>query len=158
MLLENPPVRLKNPPLARATLIPLTYKASKTFEKVERYTALAGEFINVRDGWRQAATLSAPKDIAAFQADANPLPLQKPSGKLLLVDAYSLDEIRCLRVSLEGGASVHKSHWAAESIVIQSLLMRGHACERNRKSLLRSIATEVSTPGRSRHPQTIPFP
>jgi hypothetical protein len=76
MLLEIPPVRLKNPPLARATLIPLTYKASKTFERVERYTALAGAFINVRDGWRQAATLSAPKDIAAFQAETNPLPLQ----------------------------------------------------------------------------------
>ena len=74
MLLETPPVRLKNPPLARATLIPFTYKASKTCERIERYTALAGECINVRDGLRQAATIAAHKDIAAFQAEANPLP------------------------------------------------------------------------------------
>jgi len=101
MLLEIPPVPLKNPTLAIATLIPLTYKASKTFERIERYTALAGEFTNFRDGLRQPATTSAHKDIAAFQADAYPLPLQKSSGKFLLVDAYSLDEISCLRVSIE---------------------------------------------------------
>jgi len=64
MLLETPPVRLKNPPLARATLIPFTYKASKTCERIERYTALAGAFTNFRDELRQAATLSAHKDIA----------------------------------------------------------------------------------------------
>ena len=157
MCLEIPPVLLKNPPLARATLIPLTYEASKTIERMERYTALAGAFTTFRDRLRQAATISTHKDIAAFQAEANPLPLQKSSGTLLLVDAYSLDEIRCLRVSLEGGPSVHKSRWAAEAIVIKSLLMRVHACERNRQSLLSSVATECSTPGRSRHPQTIPF-
>ena len=158
MLLEIPPVLLKNPTRAIATLIPLTYKASKTFERMERDTTLAGEFTNFRDGLRQAATLSAPKGIAPFQADANPLPLHKSSGTFLLVDAYSPDDIRCLRISIAVGPSVHKGRWAAEAIVTKSLLMRVHSCERNRESLLSRASTEFSTPGRNRHPQTVPFP
>ena len=56
-----------------ATVLPIAYRASKTDEKIGHYTKLAAEMTNLRDRFRQAATISAHKDEAACEAETRPL-------------------------------------------------------------------------------------
>lgn len=56
-----------------ATVIPLVYRASRTDGSIERFTQLAGEFTNLRDRFRQAATISVHRDAAEFERDLQPL-------------------------------------------------------------------------------------
>lgn len=56
-----------------ATVIPVVYRASKTDDMIRQYTKTAGELTNLRDRFRQAATISANKDEVAFEKDARPL-------------------------------------------------------------------------------------
>lgn len=56
-----------------ATVIPPAFKASKTDRAIEDYAALAGEFTNLRDRFRQAALISSKKGQQAFEADFKPL-------------------------------------------------------------------------------------
>jgi hypothetical protein len=56
-----------------ATLIPPAYRASKTDAAIEEYILAAGEFTNLRDRFRQAASISSRKPFAEFEADTKPL-------------------------------------------------------------------------------------
>jgi hypothetical protein len=56
-----------------ATVIPPAYRASKVDAAINDYTALAGEMTNLRDRFRQAATIDARKPFAEFEAAAKPL-------------------------------------------------------------------------------------
>ena len=56
-----------------ATTIPPAFRASKTDRAIEDYAALAGEFTNLRDRFRQAANVSSKKGWSAFEGDVKPL-------------------------------------------------------------------------------------
>jgi hypothetical protein len=55
------------------TVIPPAYKASGIEASIQDYQALAGEFTNLRDRFRQAALISSKKSFAEFEADTTPL-------------------------------------------------------------------------------------
>ena len=67
------------------TLIPVVYRASKTDDMISQYTKIAGELTNLRDRFRQAATISVYKDTAAFENDSRPLfeRLERARGPML---------------------------------------------------------------------------
>lgn len=51
-----------------ATVIPPAYKATKTDRAIEDYTSATGEFTNLRDRFRQAATIFAHEEFSQFEA------------------------------------------------------------------------------------------
>jgi len=55
-----------------ATAIPPAYRASKVDKAIDDYETLAGEFTNLRDRFRQAATIASRQPFPEFQAEANP--------------------------------------------------------------------------------------
>jgi hypothetical protein len=55
------------------TVIPPAYRASKVDAAINDYTVLAGEMTNLRDRFRQAATIDALKPFTEFEAAAKPL-------------------------------------------------------------------------------------
>ena len=55
-----------------ATVIPPAYRASKVDKAIEDYETLAGEFTNLRDRFRQAATIASQRPFPEFQAEASP--------------------------------------------------------------------------------------
>lgn len=69
-----------------ATVIPPAYAASKTGEAIEAYKRLAGVFVNLRDRFRQGATISSHKPFAEFEADVNLLiaRLEKARAEMLV--------------------------------------------------------------------------
>jgi hypothetical protein len=56
-----------------ATVIPPAYRASKVDASIDDYTLLAGEMTNLRDRFRQAATIQSSKAFPEFEAAAKPL-------------------------------------------------------------------------------------
>lgn len=54
------------------TVIPPSYRATKYDKEIENYTQLAGEMTNLRDRFRQAATVSSHKPFPEFEAEAKP--------------------------------------------------------------------------------------
>ena len=54
------------------TVIPPSYRATKYDKEIEDYTQLAGEMTNLRDRFRQAATVSSHKPFPEFEAEAKP--------------------------------------------------------------------------------------
>jgi hypothetical protein len=54
------------------TVIPPSYRAMKVAKAIEDYTLLAGEMTNLRDRFRQAATVSSHKPFPEFEAEAKP--------------------------------------------------------------------------------------
>ena len=56
-----------------ATVIPVTYRASKVDEGIRQYQRKSGEFTNLRDDFRRAAEIGAHKDFQAFERDTKPL-------------------------------------------------------------------------------------
>lgn len=68
-----------------ATVLPPVYRASKLDKAIEDYEALAGEYTNLRDRFRQLATISSQKPFAEFEADAKPIlaRLEKARGRAL---------------------------------------------------------------------------
>jgi hypothetical protein len=56
-----------------ATVIPLAYRATQIDHVIEDYELLAGEFTNLRDRFRQAATVSSQKPFPEFEAEVKPL-------------------------------------------------------------------------------------
>jgi hypothetical protein len=55
------------------TVIPPAYRASGVDKAINDYTLLAGEMTNLRDRFRQAATVDAHKAFDQFEAAARPL-------------------------------------------------------------------------------------
>ena len=51
------------------TVIPPAYNASKADEAIESYTALGGEFINLRDRFRQSALIASQKPAGEFETE-----------------------------------------------------------------------------------------
>jgi hypothetical protein len=68
-----------------ATAIPPVYRASRIDAAIEDYETLAGEFTNLRDRFRQAASISSKKSFAEFEAETKPLMerLEKARGRTL---------------------------------------------------------------------------
>jgi hypothetical protein len=56
-----------------ATVIPPAYRASTVDASINDYTLLAGEMTNLRDRFRQVATIDAHKSFAEFEAAAKPI-------------------------------------------------------------------------------------
>jgi hypothetical protein len=56
-----------------ATVIPPAYRASTVEASINDYSLLAGEMTNLRDRFRQAATIDAHKPFSEFEAAADPL-------------------------------------------------------------------------------------
>lgn len=56
-----------------ATVVPPVYKASKNDRAIEDYTTASGEFTNLRDRFRQAATIYSHDDFLQFEAKTKPL-------------------------------------------------------------------------------------
>ncbi|WP_313609393.1 hypothetical protein [Rhizobium sp.] len=56
-----------------ATVIPPVYKASKADRAIDDYTTATGEFTNLRDRFRQVATISSHEDFSQFEAKVKPL-------------------------------------------------------------------------------------
>jgi hypothetical protein len=54
------------------TVIPPAYRASRTDTAIEDYTLLAGEMTNLRDRFRQAATIFSHKSFSEFEAETKP--------------------------------------------------------------------------------------
>lgn len=55
-----------------ATVIPPAYKASRLDEKIAQYAKLTGEFTNLRDRFRQMATVGSTHSFEEFEASASP--------------------------------------------------------------------------------------
>ena len=55
-----------------ATVIPPSYKASGTDSKIKAFETLAGEFTNLRDGFRQAALVMSHKPYSDFESGVKP--------------------------------------------------------------------------------------
>lgn len=53
-----------------ATVIPPAYRASKLDTAIKDYAALAGEYANLRDRFRQMALIASHQEFAAFDAQA----------------------------------------------------------------------------------------
>jgi hypothetical protein len=56
-----------------AGLLPVVYSALKFDDRLERCRALAGEFKNLQDRFRQAGLVSAHKSFEEFEADFQPI-------------------------------------------------------------------------------------
>jgi len=56
-----------------ATVLPPVYKASNLDETIGDYETLAGEFTNLRDRFRQLATISALKPFEDFDVESKPI-------------------------------------------------------------------------------------
>jgi hypothetical protein len=69
-----------------ATVIPPAYRASRVDAAIEDYTALAGEFTNLRDRFRQAALVTSRKGIQEFEAESKALidRLEKARRRMLV--------------------------------------------------------------------------
>ncbi|MGH7120903.1 MAG: hypothetical protein ACREFP_18275 [Acetobacteraceae bacterium] len=52
-----------------ATVIPPAYAASRTSSAIEQFATLGGEFTNLRDRFRQAATITSKKSFTEFDAE-----------------------------------------------------------------------------------------
>lgn len=55
-----------------ATVIPPVYRASKNDRAIDDYQNAAGEFSNLRDRFRQAATIYSHEDFTQFEAKVKP--------------------------------------------------------------------------------------
>jgi hypothetical protein len=88
------------------TVIPPAYRASKIDSAIDDYTALAGEFTNLRDRFRQAALISSHKDFADFEADTKPLiqRLEKARSRALAPPDWCF---KAARKSIEAGKYTH---------------------------------------------------
>jgi hypothetical protein len=56
-----------------ATVIPITYRASKIDDAIRRYQRRSGDFTNLRDGFRRVAEIGMHKEFADFEKDTRPL-------------------------------------------------------------------------------------
>ena len=56
-----------------ATVLPPAYRASKLDKAITDYETHAGDFTNLRDRFRQLATISSQKPFPEFEADAKPI-------------------------------------------------------------------------------------
>lgn len=68
-----------------ATVIPPVYRAAKLDQAITDYEALAGEFTNLRDRFRQLATIASQQPFPEFEAEAKPIfsRLEKARGRVL---------------------------------------------------------------------------
>lgn len=74
-----------------ATVLPPVYAASKIDTAITDYETLAGEFTNLRDRFRQLATISAHKPFPEFEAEARPAldRLEQARGRALAPPEWS---------------------------------------------------------------------
>jgi hypothetical protein len=56
-----------------ATVLPPVYAASRIDQAITDYESLAGEFTNLRDRFRQLATIASHKPFPEFEAEARPM-------------------------------------------------------------------------------------
>jgi hypothetical protein len=68
-----------------ATAIPPAYVASRTSSAIEQFATLGGEFTNLRDRFRLAATITSKKSFAEFQVEVAALMgrLEKARSRML---------------------------------------------------------------------------
>lgn len=74
-----------------ATVLPPVYAASKIDTAISDYETLAGEFANLRDRFRQLATISSHKAFPEFEAEARPVldRLEEARGRALAPPEWS---------------------------------------------------------------------
>jgi len=89
-----------------ATVLPPVYKAINIEETIKDYERHAGEFMNLRDRFRQAKLIGSQKPLAEFEAEVQVLMarMEKARSRVLAPPNWSF---RRARKQIEGGTYTH---------------------------------------------------